>query len=62
MRLYEAESCKTNNVKLALSPVVKKAYTSNMLEDISEELNIEDSILNLSFKPFEIKTLVFKTK
>jgi len=62
VRLYEAEGGRENDVKIDLSPVVKKAYTSNMLEDISEELDIQDSRIQLSFRPFEIKTLVFKTK
>lgn len=57
LRLYEAERCKTFT-EVILDNKVKKAYLTNMLEDIKEELPITDGKILLSFRPFEIKTVL----
>lgn len=56
-RLYECENSKTNCV-LTIPTGVKKVSISNMLEDVKEDLEIVDGKVELSFKAFEIKTLV----
>ena len=56
IRLYECERS-TTECKLELCGA-KKAYVSNMLEEISEELPIVDGAVTLSFRPFEIKTVI----
>lgn len=59
IRLYECERTKTSAC-VRLPKGVKSAYITNMLEDIREELTIEDGSVELTFRPFEIKTLMFK--
>jgi len=57
VRLYECERNRTTtNVKFAKK--VKKVYVSNMLEDIIEELPVVNNSVDLTFRPFEIKTLM----
>lgn len=56
LRLYEAQNTRTNCF-LKTEFKFRKAYQTNMLEDIKEPLeNTEDGI-ELSFRPFEIKTI-----
>jgi len=57
-RLYEAERTRTN-VKIYLGKDVKKAYRTNILEDVKYELPIVDGCIDYSFKPFEIATFMF---
>ncbi len=52
LRAYEAEGAYTN-AKLSLFDGAKKAEETNMLEEVKAEL----SSLDLTFRPFEIKTL-----
>ena len=56
LRLYEAERS-TTNCTLTLSGA-KKAWITNMLEEKKEELPIEDGAAKLTFRPFEIKTVL----
>ena len=58
MRLYECEGGRTT-AKIALSNGAEKAVITNMLEDELEELETENGVLTLEFKPFEIKTIKF---
>ncbi|MBQ4245053.1 MAG: alpha-mannosidase [Clostridia bacterium] len=56
LRLYECEGTKTNsNVTLPADAV--RAVLTNMLEDEREDIPCENGILNLTFRPFEIKTV-----
>ena len=55
LRLYEAERSRTNcTIELKGA---KKAYITNMLEEKKEELTLIDGKAELSFRPFEIKTI-----
>lgn len=59
VRLYECERNRTcASVKFAKK--IKKAYVTNMLEDIIEELPVENNALKLDFRPFEIKTVLIE--
>lgn len=56
IRLFETFNKKTN-CTLKLSRNIKKAYVTNLLEVQEQELDVKDNLINLSFNPFEIKTL-----
>lgn len=59
VRLYECERNRTNTtVKFARK--IKKAYITNMLEDIIEEVPVVNNSIDLSFRPFEIKTVMIE--
>ena len=38
----------------------KKAYLCDMLENVQEEISMENGKMNLTFRPFEIKTVRIK--
>ena len=55
--------------KVALTSLLEKATTTadilairSQLEKVIEELICENGLLNLVFKPFEIKTLMIRSK
>ncbi len=55
LRVYEAEGCYTNaTLNFGFTP--KAVAVTNMLEEVKSELEAAQS-LNLTFNPFEIKTL-----
>lgn len=56
IRLYECERS-TTECTLTLDNA-KRAYVSNMLEEVTEELPITDGKVTLNFRPFEIKTVI----
>lgn len=58
-RLYEAERNKTS-CTLTVPSDVRKAYATNMLEDIKEELEIKDGKISAEFGPFQIRTFLFQ--
>lgn len=58
LRLYEAEGTWTS-AKLALNIPVKEVAETNMLEETKQLLG-SDKEIALTFKPFEIKTLLIK--
>ena len=49
----------TCNAKMRMSFPVQKAVLCNMLEDDGEELFVTDNCVQLSFSPFEIKSIKF---
>ena len=57
VRLYECERNRTSST-VKFGKKVKKVYATNMLEDIIEELPVENNSVDLTFRPFEIKTLL----
>ncbi len=58
LRLYEAERSVTN-CRLTL-PGAKAAYVTNMLEEDAIELPMQNGVVDLTFKAFEIKTILVK--
>lgn len=58
-RLYEAERNRTS-CTLTVPADVRKAYATNMLEDIKEELDIKDGKISAEFGPFQIRTFMFQ--
>ncbi len=56
IRLYEAERSATN-CTLTLNGA-KKVWLTNMLEEKKEELPLTDGAVKLTFRPFEIKTIL----
>lgn len=57
LRLYECEKTRTSAV-LTLGFPFKKVYEANMMEDVVRELALQDGGVELTLKPFEIKTLL----
>lgn len=55
LRLYEAEGTYSQTVLKVTFPL-KKAELTNMLEETEQELTAADEI-QLTFRPFEIKTI-----
>ena len=59
-RFYETERT-VAETDIRLPAGAKKVYLTNMLEDVKEELKIRsDKTVHLSFRPFEIKTIMIK--
>ena len=59
VRLYECERNRTSST-VKFGKKVKKVYATNMLEDIIEELPVVNNSVDLTFRPFEIKTLMIE--
>ena len=59
VRLYEAERNKTKCV-VTVPNSVKKVYRCNILEDIKEEIPVVDGKIDLTFKPFQIVSLMME--
>ena len=58
LRLYESER-NTANCVLTLADA-KAAWITNMLEEKQEQLPIVDGTVKLTFRPFEIKTVLIE--
>ena len=59
VRLYECEGTKTK-AKITAGIPVSGAELTNLLEDTDEEIPVRDGAVELSFRPFEIKTVKFR--
>ena len=59
VRLYESERQRTS-VKIKIKDGAQFAHLVNMLEDFEKPLTIENGCIDLTFKPFEIKTVLIK--
>ncbi len=59
LRLYECENARTRTV-LTLPAGASKAYSTNLLEEIEEELPIVDGKVSFVTKPYEIKTILVR--
>ncbi len=58
-RLYECQNARTNTV-LRVPETVTKAYSTNLLEEIEEELPVENGKIAFTIKPYEIKTILVR--
>lgn len=56
LRLYECEGTKTR-ANVAFGSQIERAVLTNMLEDEKEQIALSDNAVDLSFRPFEIKTI-----
>ena len=56
LRLYESER-NTSNCTVTLNGA-KRVWLTNMLEEKQEELSVTDGKVKLTFRPFEIKTVL----
>ena len=61
LRLYESENARTNAV-LTVPAGVTRAYSTNLLEQIEEELPVSDGKVAFQIKPYEIKTILLRQK
>jgi alpha-mannosidase len=59
LRLYESHNTKTK-VTLAVPEGFKNAYSTNLLEQIEEELTVNDGKVTFTIKPYEIMTILLK--
>ena len=59
LRLYECQNARTNTV-LRVPETVTKAYSTNLLEEIEEELPVENGKIAFTIKPYEIKTILVR--
>ncbi len=59
LRLYECENAKTK-VTMTLPEGTEKAYVTNLLEEIEEELTVVDGKVTFPIKPYEIITILIK--
>lgn len=58
-RLYECENGRTK-AALTVPQGVTKAYSTNLLEQIEEELPVCDGKVTFTIKPYEIKTILMR--
>ena len=58
VRLYECERSAISCTKIVFGIAPKEVYEADMLENRQRKLHIEDSSVTVSFRPFEIKTLL----
>lgn len=58
-RLYETDRSRTETT-VTLPAGKTRAFLTNLLEDVKEELPVQDGAVSLSFGPFEIKTILFE--
>ena len=59
LRLYECQNARTK-VTLTVSAPCTKAYSTNLLEEVEEELPMENGRVKFTIKPYEIKTILLK--
>ena len=59
LRMYECENARTKTV-VRLPEGAQRAYLTNLLEEIQEELPIVDGKVTFMTKPFEIQTVPVK--
>ena len=59
LRLYECQNARTK-VTLTVSGPYTKAYSTNLLEEVEEELPMENGRVKFTIKPYEIKTILLK--
>ena len=59
LRLYEFENARTKTV-LHVPAGVTRAYSTNLLEEIEEELPVENGQVAFTIKPYEIKTILLQ--
>ncbi len=56
VRLYETWNNKSK-CTLSFNREIKKAYVTNLIEEVENELDVKNGKVELDFNPFEIKTI-----
>jgi len=59
LRLYECQNARTK-VTMDLPQGVTKAYSTNLLEEVEEELTVENGKVTFTILPYEIKTILVR--
>ena len=59
LRLYECYNARTKTV-LTVPASFTKAYSTNLLEEIEEELPVVDGKVSFTIQPYEIKTILLR--
>ena len=59
LRMYESENARTKTV-LTVPAGITKAYSTDLLENIEEELPVADGKITFTMKPYEIKTILIR--
>lgn len=59
LRLYECENARTK-VSLSVPASTVRAYSTNLLEEVEEELNVVDGKVAFTIQPYEIKTILIQ--
>ncbi len=59
LRLYECNNARTK-AALTVPAGITKAYSTNLLEEIEEELEVANGTVKFTINPFEIKTILVK--
>ncbi|HIT34845.1 MAG TPA: alpha-mannosidase [Candidatus Faecousia intestinigallinarum] len=59
LRLYECENARTKTT-LHVPAAAAHAYSTNLLEEVEEELPIVDGKVTFTIKPYEIKTILLR--
>lgn len=60
IRLYECECSRVCSCKIKFKSKPNEVYIANMLEEIESQVKLDKNEIDISFKPFEIKTLLVK--
>jgi alpha-mannosidase len=60
VRMYECERSAVKSATLTFSKSPSVAYITNMLEEVEEQLDVKNNSIELTFRPFEIKTILIK--
>jgi alpha-mannosidase len=62
LRLYESKGRKSSAIiKLSKKLSNYIVYEGNLLEEENIELKVDNNCINIGFKPFEIKTIIFRS-
>ncbi len=59
LRLYECENARTKAV-LTVGAEITQAYSTDLMEQIEEELTVENGRISFTIKPFEVKTILLR--
>lgn len=59
LRLYESQNARTKTV-VTVPAGVKAAYSTNLLEEIEEEIPVVDGKITFTIMPYEIKTILLR--
>ena len=59
MRFYESHN-RTETATVFVGEGVERAYLADMLENVISEISVSDGYIELTFSPFEVKTVLLE--